>query len=1366
MTDPTTQSGQPPDFALGQTRPSSSGANGQNQRRQDTTSSYTSMGTTPDFETLLNEQADGGNGNPISAGGIWGMGSFDTLQSPISGIGHSMFHQQSSAQQQFASDQKAPSASSLTQRPPSSGGTHSRRLSGTGSLPRDRRRSSENTEAVAGRSALTQGEITPQQVRHSQQRQHVEHIPSSSDIQQKQLYDLQTGAHQKDPRFLNQDRVMAYLQSQGLLSSRQEDLQGQLNAHSRNNSDQSEVLYGMAAGSGPLSEAQQAAMFRAMMGMQQQGPQQRIPTHMFTQDPGIWLPNATMEGAIDLQNTQLLHRRPSIGLSDLEYDYGLGPSSAPPMALGNDASRMGGQADFRFGDSHAQGFRVSQTAPHLDQANSYLELQQLQQIPGNQFTVYRSPHIYPSNISPGPSPLLAPQQLVPMSAEDMDLQARAIAQAQFQAQLQLHSEYNTPAFNRSVPQNLAVEAMVRRHSHQRDASAASSYAGSVQGLEGLEDQFLSVTGLGQLTDNPFEGQEASGLFETKFVNMDTSGENHQSVAASKGSILEEFDKTGEMSAQAEPVFGIWTTIEGNEQKISQGDLWQAQVDSTESAAASGSTANLSDQILFAEPSSMTNSVNDSTGSEGASARLPQTGLRRVTSLETSGASEFSRAMSTTRTPSSSSSVSVSNNSAPRDSSSVANHAPPTRSATLESMEGFPMPPFQTHSASSPGSGGSRSNSPVPPFNQPRRVKTLSGPQAKPHSPPQLFIPDGSSPSPSVKAVPLFPSRMLKSDSAGLGVRSDASTSYPYQPGQMTLGIPTGGNAGGHPGSGAFLSPIGPGGPSINIVPSTPTSGLREARGIWEKLAIQAQQNQRAQHEQPNASVQVSAGTIPAPQGPSRRASHAGIYVPVTSNNAAVPPAQATSQDCSDMADAAAQYGLINDIMTVPTLRQRTRSEGAISAMVSDHAVQDLQQQWLQQAHPDVSIDPRMLMGQSTMSSQSSTPGAGSAPVEMQGMVYMGANGVPVYVPRLGVVPGPEAIGANFIVTNDGRRLSFDSRLERASALMGAKTSDSSAMRMAGGSAGNIKQENFDELLTSMANPGERDSVRLSVAGQHRRQVKSEDWGRPAHMVDPSSQQWLIPEPQSSSRRSSLASNGSGSRSNSPSRPRASSPYSRPPINDSIPYPQQSPHVSPARSTYSLQDSGSDASGNSGRRGRGAKIVNDGGRASSNKIPRAKVTTPATEVASRGRRTSDGLFECPVPGCGSTFTRQFNLKGHIRSHNEERPYKCTFEGCDKSFARQHDCKRHMQLHIGIKPFVCENCNRTFARLDALSRHHKTESGAECALKHPLPTNPDGSLMSESKYRAEMERRKKAAQNGQGSTLPTVTEGRKLNLKMEE
>jgi uncharacterized Zn-finger protein len=80
----------------------------------------------------------------------------------------------------------------------------------------------------------------------------------------------------------------------------------------------------------------------------------------------------------------------------------------------------------------------------------------------------------------------------------------------------------------------------------------------------------------------------------------------------------------------------------------------------------------------------------------------------------------------------------------------------------------------------------------------------------------------------------------------------------------------------------------------------------------------------------------------------------------------------------------------------------------------------------------------------------------------------------------------------------------------------------------------------------------------------------------------------------------------------------------------------------------------------------------------------------------------------VPGCGSTFTRHFNLKGHLRSHNDERPYKCLYDGCPKAtvgFARQHDCKRHMLLHEGLRPFECEGCGKKFARLDALTRHRK-------------------------------------------------------------
>lgn len=97
------------------------------------------------------------------------------------------------------------------------------------------------------------------------------------------------------------------------------------------------------------------------------------------------------------------------------------------------------------------------------------------------------------------------------------------------------------------------------------------------------------------------------------------------------------------------------------------------------------------------------------------------------------------------------------------------------------------------------------------------------------------------------------------------------------------------------------------------------------------------------------------------------------------------------------------------------------------------------------------------------------------------------------------------------------------------------------------------------------------------------------------------------------------------------------------------------------------------------------------------VEKQQVTTSATQAASASRRRNQANFLCPVPGCGSTFTRRFNLRGtssvrvesssralthlsclsfligHLRSHTEERPYVCEWPGCNKGFARQHDCK---------------------------------------------------------------------------------------------
>ncbi|KAJ3852382.1 krueppel-like factor 16 [Lentinula lateritia] len=44
------------------------------------------------------------------------------------------------------------------------------------------------------------------------------------------------------------------------------------------------------------------------------------------------------------------------------------------------------------------------------------------------------------------------------------------------------------------------------------------------------------------------------------------------------------------------------------------------------------------------------------------------------------------------------------------------------------------------------------------------------------------------------------------------------------------------------------------------------------------------------------------------------------------------------------------------------------------------------------------------------------------------------------------------------------------------------------------------------------------------------------------------------------------------------------------------------------------------------------------------VSKPTVTTGRTKAASHNRRKQEATFVCPVPGCGSTFTRSFNLKG--------------------------------------------------------------------------------------------------------------------------
>uniref|UniRef100_W8CC50 Zinc finger and SCAN domain-containing protein 2 n=2 Tax=Ceratitis capitata TaxID=7213 RepID=W8CC50_CERCA len=112
------------------------------------------------------------------------------------------------------------------------------------------------------------------------------------------------------------------------------------------------------------------------------------------------------------------------------------------------------------------------------------------------------------------------------------------------------------------------------------------------------------------------------------------------------------------------------------------------------------------------------------------------------------------------------------------------------------------------------------------------------------------------------------------------------------------------------------------------------------------------------------------------------------------------------------------------------------------------------------------------------------------------------------------------------------------------------------------------------------------------------------------------------------------------------------------------------------------------------------------------------TTHMKALKSHKLQHTGEFFKCPYPDCNHHANRKENLRIHIETHKQERPFVCEVCGC--KFSQSKNLKRHALKHSAgdLNKYKCQLCSFSSHRSDKVKEHvQRVHTEKEVQLELP-------------------------------------------------